>query len=976
MIISHNLAALRLTNNNKAEKAHAKALGRLQSGLRVRTVADDSAALGISENMRAQIRGLQQAARNIQDGISLVQTADGALGRLNDPPLQRMREVAVQAANDTLTEDDRQKIQAEIQQLKGNMDDIFHNTEFNTQKIFVQIPPPTVEAKVIPVPGVLLGDTILRSSGLVVTPGENQILTFKLDGQPYSISLNSGAHTTQQLLDDINQKLEAAGTDVTASYSGDNIALYSPTKVIDSFGGDMMEINDPYTSILYDMAKPGLISGAAVRGYGSLPASLTITDNRNDSLTLTVDGANQSIVLSPGTYNPAGLVNEINTQLNAANSNVTASLISGGTLQLMHNISGGGHTLTNVFGTAYPDLFQQYTTLQESVLPPSYLTAGITGYRALSAGITITAGVNDTLNFAVDGSPYTITLSAGSNIALSDIIDDLNTKFAANTPPLPLVAGSSSGCLRIAYNTPGIHTVDNFSGNAADDLLYGMGAAYVRPGSYKYVEGSSTPLPNGYAYVRGVTDLSGGVTVAAGVNDTFNFRVDGVNQTITLNPGNYTVDTLLTNINNKLSGLNVVAEKYNDYSGTYITFRNIHEGGGIAQFPYSLDSFSGNGYDALMRTLIPKPTAGTDSKARVYGRADLSAGLAVTAGVNDTLSFKVTTAGGSSSNISITLPEQSYSKDALLTEINNQLTSSSARVTASYSGNQLLLTAQDSGSRIDTIAGNAVDALLRTKSYVGWAFYSSSASTDAYVEGRLDLAAGVIIGQGANDTLTFDLNGSSQSITLADGSYSAEGLLAALNDQLSAYDVTASYNAKGRLRLTYAPGVNGSYVIDGVGGNASYTLFYPGPEQTVTAEKDAGPVKTANMLKLHVGARAGMNISTGIPMFMSTRVLGVHALNVTTQAGAETAITAIDKAISQVSQSRSHMGSLRNGLEYTLNNVSQYHEQLTAAESAIRDANVAAETMELTKSSILMQVVTAMQVQANQKPESILQLLN
>jgi flagellin len=970
MIINNNLSALKASNDNKkAARGQDKASGKLQTGLRIRNAADDSAGLGISEKMRAQIRGLAQAARNIQDGISLVQTADGALGHVNEPTLQRMRELAVQAANDTLTADDRKKIQAEIEQLNQHLDDIFHNSEFNTQKIFVQRPPVTMEADIVPSPGVLVGDTILHNSGLTVITGENQTMTFKLDGVPYSISLTAGSYDPQQLLDEINQKLLAAGTDVTAAYSGDHIALNSPTKVIDSFGGDMMEINNPYTSILYDMAKHGNISGAAVLGYSSVPTSLTVVAGHNDTLTFAVDGAAKSITLSAGTYNQSGLLAEINNQLTAATINVTASYLSGNRLQLMHNISGAGHTLTSVGGNAYPDLFQQFTTLTESIYSGSYTTAGITGTKNLAAGITITSGSNDTLSFNVDGASHSITLTAGTGLVLSDVINDINTKFAASS--LPLVASNSSGRLNISYNAPGAHTVDGFTGNACANLLYGTGSPLVQPGSYIYYEGDSTPQPNGYAYVRGVTDMTGGATIVAGVNDTFNFRLDGTNHSITLTAGSYSQGTLLTQINSKLTGLAVTAE----YNGSYLTFRNTNEGGGISQFPYSLDNFSGNGYDAFMKTLIPVPAAGTDSKAYVYGQADLSSGLAVTAGGNDTLNFKVTASDGSISNINITLPTGNYTQTALISEINNQLTSTSARVVASYSGSHLLLTAQDSGSRISTFSGTAVDSLLRTKTYVGWASYYSPSATDAYVEGRVDLSTGVMIGENANDTLAFDLNGVKQSVTLAAGHYSASSLLDALNQKLAALHVTASYNAKQQLRLTYSPGVNGNYIIDSVGGNASYSLFYPGPQQIVTTEKESGPIKTTGTIKLQIGANAGMSINSGIPIFMDTRSLGVKAVNLKTQSGAETALTIIDKAISTVSTSRSNMEALQNALEATLNNVNQYNEHITAAEARLRDADMAQELMAMTKSSIMVQVTTAIEAKTNQNPQTILQLL-
>ncbi|MGI5999005.1 MAG: flagellin, partial [Lutispora sp.] len=111
-----------------------KALEKLSSGLRINRAGDDAAGLAISEKMRAQIRGLDQAARNAQDSISLIQTAEGALNEAHSI-LQRMRELASQAANDTNTEVDRGEIQKEINQLTSEINRIGNTTEFNTMKL-------------------------------------------------------------------------------------------------------------------------------------------------------------------------------------------------------------------------------------------------------------------------------------------------------------------------------------------------------------------------------------------------------------------------------------------------------------------------------------------------------------------------------------------------------------------------------------------------------------------------------------------------------------------------------------------------------------------------------------------------------------------------------------------------------------------------------------------------------------------------
>lgn len=135
MRINHNIAALntyrQLSANNIASQ---KSLEKLSSGLRINRAGDDAAGLAISEKMRAQIRGLDQAQRNAQDGISLIQTAEGALNETHSI-LQRMRELAVQSSNDTNADSDRQEIQKEIDQLTKEIDRIANTTEFNSKRL-------------------------------------------------------------------------------------------------------------------------------------------------------------------------------------------------------------------------------------------------------------------------------------------------------------------------------------------------------------------------------------------------------------------------------------------------------------------------------------------------------------------------------------------------------------------------------------------------------------------------------------------------------------------------------------------------------------------------------------------------------------------------------------------------------------------------------------------------------------------------
>ena len=133
MVVQHNVTAM---NANRqlgiTTNVQAKSSEKLSSGYKINRAADDAAGLAISEKMRRQVRGLTQASSNAQDGISAVQTAEGALNEVHDM-LQRMNELATKAANDTLTTDDRSYIQSEIAALSSEITRTAEATEFNNQ---------------------------------------------------------------------------------------------------------------------------------------------------------------------------------------------------------------------------------------------------------------------------------------------------------------------------------------------------------------------------------------------------------------------------------------------------------------------------------------------------------------------------------------------------------------------------------------------------------------------------------------------------------------------------------------------------------------------------------------------------------------------------------------------------------------------------------------------------------------------------
>lgn len=233
MVVQHNLKAMnanRMLNINT--NASARSTEKLSSGYRVNRAADDAAGLAISEKMRKQIRGLTQGSRNAEDGISCVQTAEGALAEVQDM-LQRMNELCVQAANGTQSVTDRQYIQDEIDQLVTEMDRIAETTKFN--ETYLLKGDKTQPENLVHTYNYIKGDEIDRTGLSKVTNSSGYQVKVNYNGTDnvYAVKAASisNAKATQPLSADLISKGSdftkycADGTEVGASSSITNLAL-------------------------------------------------------------------------------------------------------------------------------------------------------------------------------------------------------------------------------------------------------------------------------------------------------------------------------------------------------------------------------------------------------------------------------------------------------------------------------------------------------------------------------------------------------------------------------------------------------------------------------------------------------------------------------------------------------------------------------------------------------------------------------
>ena len=199
MRINSNIAALNTFRQlNTAQTNQSKSMEKLSSGLRINKAGDDAAGLAISEKMRGQIRGLDQASRNAQDATSLIQTAEGALNETTSI-LQRMRELAVQASSDTNTGVDRGEIQKEINSLTSEINRIGNTTEFNTQKLLNGEKTTATDATAASLTGT-------GAAGAVATGGT---LNLKIDGTDVAVTI-ADDDTAANIVSAINTAADTA----------------------------------------------------------------------------------------------------------------------------------------------------------------------------------------------------------------------------------------------------------------------------------------------------------------------------------------------------------------------------------------------------------------------------------------------------------------------------------------------------------------------------------------------------------------------------------------------------------------------------------------------------------------------------------------------------------------------------------------------------------------------------------------------
>lgn len=583
--INTNIASLNAQRNlDRSQGALQTSLQRLSSGLRINSAKDDAAGLAISDRFTTQINGLGQAVRNANDGISLAQTGEGALGEVTNN-LQRIRELAVQASNATNSASDRAAINLEVQQRLAEIDRTASQTSFNGQKIL---------------------DGSFGNASFQVGANAGETINLSLNGSVRNADIGKIATTTSAVLG-----ASATGGSVTATNNTLNFGTAAAAQVDGSFsvapatrlfgtaGSAQVDATSTITTLAgnYDFSTAATPATAAVTTSGGAitagdftasgtAAHFQFSDDTVTNLTIALDGTNW-------TGNAAGMVSAINSQLTAAGSNTVASLNAGklvftsgetGTASIAPTVSSVGAALVTAGFAGF------VSTAGVNAVATTNTTFTVGGHSiTLNGNDTNAAGLATDLqtklqaydvNYSVSNNAGVLTITRAGSISAADVAI-AGTDAVAHQVGIVDTAGTA-GTAAVSSNaatfTADGHAVTLNQDYATVDAMATaiqtqMGAGYTvtnTGGTIKINHDGSTAAvnitgANSYAVAAGFSG-SGTAGTAAVATTNASFQVDG--HAVTLNQNYADENALASAIQGQLSGYTVTG------SGSTLTITN------------------------------------------------------------------------------------------------------------------------------------------------------------------------------------------------------------------------------------------------------------------------------------------------------------------------------------------------------------------------------------------------------------------
>lgn len=858
--INQNIIALNaLRSLGQTSRALSKNVERLSTGLRINRAADDAAGLTISERLRAQVRGLKRASQNAQEAISLIQTAEGALSETNGI-LQRIRELAIQAANGILTQNDRGEIQREVNQLIDEVDRIANSTQFNSK-------------------------VLLNGQGAALTSVDD----------PTSIQLIINGDVGKGGNFTINTTLLDAPT----------LAVYKTDHMHTIAGADRVGIVNGETTYLNHA---DFLAGTTNIGLSQMEVQSQTVGGR---LLVSAGSAIVSVVGTSVAVAADTIYDSLNAQeitLKADRIRLTGYDVNGVAVDASLLISAGT-TYASIALFLENQLFSAPGVDGAVVMGTSDGRFAISG--AASASVVITGLVFSDVDLS--GSKLNLSVSAfsinGVAASFGDVfIDQASVAITANsTRVVEIVQGNDP---HVLGNTTTGELVVRFDGNVTigtdEIVLNKLGQNELQ--QYGIVTQTSTPAGNYTFRVSALSDRTYRVTNLDTGSISSMISIAGVGNAINLK-----LDTF-QGLRLAFDAILVTGETGIIHVSTnnVLQAQNTTQLQSIAAF---IDNGVFNGREFVEIGLAAVPLGRTtsvilnktDTVEDMVGKISLA--IANPNSILD-LNLEQTLAGGSYPDL-----------------VHFNLTGSAKgtiSITSPRPGVEIVF-AGDEGT---------INAL---------SLFQVQQTTHAnYQVSVVNIETGALVAQGESNTGV--LRGILAGIELRYDTN--QGFK--MNPDGSVDQVKAPYNLDPYTRPTIS--VTANYT------NKSFVHIVP------------------NALSFQIGANQGQTLHLAIGQ-MDSRAIGIDGLLVLSQETAERAITQVDGAIDQVASFRSKLGAIQNRLESTIRNLDVAYQNLSAAESGIRDLNIAEETIDFTRNQILLQSGTAVLAQANLLPQNVLQLL-
>ncbi len=869
-------------------------------------------------------------------------------------------------------------------------------------------------------PATITLDYALPSSMVIDSSCNN--LQIKINGVEKSLVIDSGTYTPSQLAN----KLQAAIDAAFGKYlGGATVSLDSNNKLV--FTARLKDDKNwegpgADTSISFSTATSNFLEklhtkeeAATVVSSSSLQSNVAITD-QNNTFTFNLNGQITSVQLPNGIYyTPASIITELNKKFDAAGYAVTASLDNGRlrlttddvgkNTYISYSSKNGGTSATALFG----DLTKE-------------APASATANQVIKDSITIDSSSNQ-FNITVNGTAYTLTLDNGT-YSRSAFVAMLNQKFADNN--IGVKAELTSNKIKYTTDKTGSSAslvVDYSSGGNSMLAIYGQ-TTTIKPGvdaefnadGKLVLKGTqsgtkiSVTSSTDNAFFQPEENVSTtNPTSVTGYSSTMKSYIDGRNLTEPITIDEYSNNLSFTYYENGVGtpvSFAVPQQTYATYADLQTALQNgidssIGAGklnvfvtaGGVrieavnTGNQYYMSGFSGDFYNKMIctcttytRTVNPtiKNGAQTNDLAYTVGRKDIrNKETLIRNNVNDTLSLDFTYGGGTKT-LSFTLNAGEYSGDALVLEIQKKLNEQlkaegleenlievgiggvSTGVTGSNDNNALVFKLSKTVKLpaegeyiIDGVSGNAAFSV----------FYQTEGELEpAYLGGTKDLFEGVTIKDGENE-LAFMIDGVKYSVNIPSGDYTEDEIIDKLNELLSAQSVPAvAENYEHTVRLVY-PSL-GKHKITSVSGDAKDEIFFQ--ENSETGDRKGV------MIQLSGNTDDSVEIERPI---VNTCFLKINSIAITQPKYANKALERLDDAINRVSEIRSMFGSMQNRLEHAVANNENTSENTQAAESRIRDTDMADEMVKNAKDTILQQATEAIMTHARVQAENMIRLL-